>query len=143
MPDISKYGEIEGKVLEIGLKTTKIKDLKTSNIISIANRNIEQIEVVSNLIYINIPMPYEVSVLNAEKAVNDIVISIKENNNVNDCKYKSVSELAASSINYLIEVNCKPDFKLQVKRDALRSILLGLEKYAINVPYTQIDVHNK
>ena len=53
--DIVKYNDIEGKVLVIGLKTTKIKDIKTSNIISIANRKIEEVEIVSNLIYVRIP----------------------------------------------------------------------------------------
>ena len=141
--DIIKYGEAEGRVLSLGFKTTKIQDIKTGYIISIANRNIEQVEVVSNLIYINIPMPYEVTVENAEKAIEDIVEIVKVNNNVDGCRYVGVNELADSSINYLIEVKCKPDFKLQVRRDTLRSILQGLAKNNISVPYNQIDVHNK
>ena len=75
--DVVKYNGIEGKVLVIGIKSTKIQDLATSNIISIANRNIEQIEVVSNKIYINIPMPYEVSLEKAEKSIKDILSSVK------------------------------------------------------------------
>ena len=39
--DVVTYGDITGKVLVLGLKTTKIKDISTENIISIANRNIE------------------------------------------------------------------------------------------------------
>lgn len=141
--DIVKYKDKEGKVLVIGLKTTKIQDLRTSNIISIANRNIEEIEVVSNLIYINVPMPYEVDIEKAEKAIEDIVESIKKNANVNNCRYLSVNELADSSINYLIEVNCNQLYKLQVRRDALRSILIEMENNKIEVPYKQIDIHEK
>ena len=141
--DIVKYNDIEGKVLVIGLKTTKIQDLRTSNIISIANRNIEQIEVVSNFIYVRVPMPYEVSLQKAEKAIDEIKEMIKQNNNVNDCRYIGVTELADSSIQYLLEINCNQQFKLQVKRDALRSILVGLANNKIEVPYTQIDIHNK
>lgn len=141
--DIVKYKDIEGKVLVIGLKTTKIQDLKTNNVISIANRNIEQVEVVSDVIYVRIPMPYEVTVEKAEKAVDDIIEIVKENNNVNGCAYKGVADLQDSSIEYLIEVKCNPAFKLQVRRDTLRSILLGLEANKISVPYNQIDIHNK
>lgn len=141
--DIIKYDDIEGKVLVVGLKTTKVQDLKTNNIISIANRNIEKVEIVSNLVYINIPIPYEVSVEKAEKAIDDIITSVKKNKNVDDCKYKGVNTLADSSINYLIEVHCTPDYKLQVKRDALRTILLELANNDIQVPYQQIDIHNK
>ena len=141
--DIVKYKDIEGKVLVIGLKTTKIQDLKTSNILSIANRNIEEIEVVSNLIYINIPMPYEISLEKAEKTIKDIKETIIKNDNVENCRYIGVNELAASSINYLIEVTCNPLYKLQTRRDALRSILEEMAKNNISVPYTQIDIHEK
>ena len=141
--DIVKYKEIEGKVIVIGLKTTKIQDLKTNNIISIANRNIEEVEVVSNVIYVNIPMPYEITVKKAEKVVEDIIIKINNNNNVEGCKYKGVNDFADSSIKYLLEINCNPLYKLQVKRDALRSILIGMEENNLKVPYTQIDIHEK
>jgi len=141
--DIVKYGEIEGKVLVVGLKTTKIQDLKTSNVISIANRNIEKIEKVSNLVYINVPMPYEVKLDRAEKVIDEIINNIKTNNNVFNCKYKSVNDLADSYIKYLLEIECDQNYKLQVKRDAFRSILEELEKAGISVPYTQIDVHSK
>ena len=141
--DIVKYKDIEGKVLVVGLKTTKIQDLATSNIISIANRNIEEVQIVSKFIYVRVPMPYEVSVERAEKTIADIIDLVKQNNNVNDCKYKGVTELADSSIQYLLEVDCNQQFKLQVRRDTLRSILVGLENSKIEVPYTQIDIHNK
>ena len=141
--DIVKYKEIEGKVLVIGLKTTKIQDLATSNVVSVANRNIEEIQVVSKFIYVRIPMPYEVKLEKAEKAINDIIELVKQNDNVNNCVYKGVAELADSSIEYLLEVDCNQTYKLQVRRDTLRSILVGLEKNKIEVPFTQIDIHNK
>ena len=141
--DVVKYNDIEGKVLTIGLKTTKIQDLSTSNVISIANRNIEQIQVVSNLIYIKVPMPYDVSLKRAEKAIDDILGLVRKNDNVNGCRYMGVAELADSSIQYLLEIECDPHYKLQTRRDALRSILVGLADNEIEVPFTQIDVHEK
>ena len=141
--DIVKYNDIEGRVLVIGLKTTKIQDLATGNVISIANRRIEEIQKVSNLIYINIPMPYEVPVETAEKAINDIIENIKTNNNTEGCRYLSVNKLDSSSINYLIEVTCNPLYKLQVRRDAHRSILVELANNNIAVPYNQLDIHTK
>lgn len=139
--DVVKYKDIEGKVLVIGLKTTKIQDLKTSNILSIANRNIEEIQVVSNLIYVRVPMPYEVPVEKAEEVINDIIENVKKCNNIDDCKYKGVAELGDSSIQYLLEVSGDPKYKLQRNRDTLRQILLVLDKYNIDVPYQQIDIH--
>ena len=141
--DIVKFGDIEGKVLVVGLQTTKIQDLRTSNVLSIANRNIEKIEKVSNLIYVNIPMPYELKVKEAEKIVSKIIENIKDNDNVFDCRYKGVNNLAESCINYLIEIECDQNVKLQVNRDSLRCILKEFEKNNISVPYTQIDIHTK
>lgn len=141
--DVIKFKEIEGKVLSIGLKTTKMEDLKTGNIISISNRNIEQVEVVSSYIYIDIPMPYEVKLTKAEKAVSNIIDLVKADELIEDCEYIGVSDLADSSITYLIKAKCNPEKKLQARRNILRNILVGLEKNSIEVPYNQIDVHQK
>ena len=82
----------------------KIKDIITDNIISIANRNIEQVQIVSNSLYVNFPMPYEVPVDKAEKVIDNIVIKIKEFEDVEDVEYKGVTELADSSIKYLLKI---------------------------------------
>lgn len=141
--DIVKYKDIEGKVLVLGLKTTKIKDLVTNNVISIANRNIEEIEVVSNIIYVRVPIPYEVPVKKAEKAIEDIITLTKEYDKVEEVLYLGTTELKDSSVEYLLQVKCNPINKNQVKRDTIKSILLGLEKNKIEVPFNQIDVHQK
>lgn len=141
--DIVTYDGITGKVLVLGLKTTKIKDIVTDNIISIANRNIEQIQIVSNSLYINFPMPYEVSINKAENVINKIITSIKEIDDVEDVQYKGVTEIADSSIKYLLKITCPPERKLQIRRDSLRCILQIMAKNNIQIPYNQIDVHQK
>ena len=141
--DIVKYKDIEGKVLELGLKTTKIQALRTNNIISIANRNIDQIELVSNYIYVKIPLSYDVSVTKGENVVEKIISKVSKSNNVDNCIYKGVCELGDSSIQYLIQITCNPINKYQVERDALKTILLTLEENNLEVPYNQIDVHQK
>lgn len=141
--DVIKYGDITGKVLSIGLKTTKLEDVYTFNIVSISNRNIEEVEVVSNLINIDIPISYDVKLDDAEDAVKDIVETIKKHKNVINCEYRGVNDLADSSIKYQIKVYCNPLDKVQIRRDALRYVLVGLDKHNLSVPYNQIDVHQK
>ena len=51
--------------------------------------------------------------------------------------------MSESSIDYLINVKSNPAEKLQIRRDAIRCILLELEKNNISVPYNQLDVHTK
>lgn len=141
--DIIKFENITGKVLSIGLKTTKLEDVYTLNIVSIANRKVEQVEIVSSLINIDIPLPYELSINEAESAINIIVNEIKKHDGIDSCEYKGVNDLSDSSIKYQIKVNCNPVNKLQLRRDVLGIIMKSLQKQGINVPYNQIDIHNK
>lgn len=141
--DIVTYKDITGKVLVIGLNTTKIKDITTDNIVSIANRNIEQVQIVSNALYVDFPMPYEIPLDKAKNVIIEIVDEIKEFNDVEDASYKGVSELADSSIKYLIKITCPAEKKFQVRRDSLSCILTTFARHNIDVPYNQIDVHQK
>ena len=140
--DTIRYGNIEGKVLELGLKTTKVQETM-GGIISIANRNIEQVEIISDLLMIYIPMPYEVPVETADKVIGNIVEVTSKIKDIKSCEYVGVSELADSCIKYLMLIHCKIDNRFQVKRDTLKVILKELEKNDISVPYNQIDIHNK
>ena len=64
--DIIRTNGYTGKVLAIGIKTTRIEDIYEKNIVSISNRNIEKVEVLSHMINIDIPLPYELKVTPAE-----------------------------------------------------------------------------
>lgn len=141
--DVVKYKGEEGKVIIIGLKSTKIQDLKTGNIRTIANRNIEEIDVVSNIIYIDVPMSYELPLDKAEKVVNEIVNEAKKIKDIDNCTYVGINSLESSSINYYLKIECNPLNKLQVRRDCLRTIIKTMEKNGVEVPFTQVDIHNK
>jgi len=141
--DVIHFDTITGKVLSIGLKTTKVEDIYTLNIVSISNRNIEQVEVVSHLINIDIPLPYELKLKESEEAIQEIISKIKKDKEIEKVEYRGVNSLADSSILYQIKVYCAPTIKVQKRRDALRCIVEGLEEKGISIPYTQIDIHNK
>ena len=141
--DVVKYKDIEGRVLMVGLKTTKIEDIRTFNIISIANRNIEQIEVVSDSLDINIPMPYELPVTKAEKVIGEMLKEREKDTRVKSYMYKGVNKLGDSSLEYYVNVKCDQKEKLQLRRDILRIVLITLNKHNIEVPYQQIDIHTK
>ncbi|MBQ8892232.1 MAG: mechanosensitive ion channel family protein [Bacilli bacterium] len=141
--DVIKVNGVIGKVTSIGIKTTKLEDIYSLNKISISNRNIEQVEVVSDLINIDIPLSYEKSVLEIESVIEKIISRIKKEKDVNNAEYRGVNDLADSSIKYQIKVYCDPIKKVQVRRDALRIILLVLEENNIEIPYNQLDIHEK
>lgn len=141
--DVVKYGSNTGQVLSITLRTTKIQDINTNNIVSIANRNIDQVEIASGYIYIPIPVPYETKVEDAEVAMHDIVKHLSRRDDIISAKYQGVTAIAESSLNYQIMVQCDPMNQLQVRRDALRTIITTLEDHKIHIPYNQLDIHTK
>ena len=141
--DVIKFGDNVGQVLSISLRTTKLQDMNTMNIVSIANRQIDEVEVVSGYIYIPIPLPYELKVAKAEPIINEIVAIIQKGNNVTSAAYQGVTALASSSLNYQIVVTCDPINQLQVRRDCLGVIVRTLESHKISIPYTQLDIHKK
>lgn len=140
--DVVKYNGYEGKVISFGLKTTKIKDIYTNDVISITNRNIDKIVNVSDWLDINFPVSYNDKIENVEKVLNEASEKIKLYKNVKNCKYLGINELADSSMIYKLRIYCIPEFKPQIKRDCIRCVKILFDENNITIPYTQIDIHN-
>lgn len=141
--DVVQYKDITGKVVSTGLSTTKIKDIRTFNIISIANRNIEEIQVVSDSIDIMVPLPYELPINKAEKVMNEIVERVKIIPEITEVAYKGVSNFKESNIDYYLNVHCNPEIRRIITRTVNCTILRVLENNKIAIPYKQIDIHQK
>ncbi|MBR6097321.1 mechanosensitive ion channel family protein [Candidatus Saccharibacteria bacterium] len=142
--DVIKYNnEQEGKVLEVGFRSTKLQSITNGCTVTVANRLIEQAEQCANSTSITVPMPYEVKVAEAEKLIDEIVEEIKKDENVTDAENLGVTDLADSSINYLVVIKTSAENRRKVRRMALKTTLLVFEKHHVDVPYPQRDVHIK
>ena len=142
--DLVGYNGTEGVVLEIGIKTTKIKTIATESIISIPNRDINAVELVSKFIYVNLPLPYEIPQDEAKSVLEEICKEIAKAPEVKECAYLGVNNLDDSDIKHLVKIECKNNVKkLAVRRNALYTALKVLESRGIAVPYKQIDIHTK
>ena len=141
--DVIRVDKYTGVVLAIGIKTTKLEDIYEKNIVSISNRNIEKVEVLSHMINIDIPLPYELTLKDAEKTIKYITSEIKKIEKVENVEYRGVNDFADSSIKYQIKVYSQPVDKVQTRRNALTCILRCLEEKDIHIPFNQIDVHQK
>ena len=84
--DVILYKGMEAEVLTIGIRTTRVRILANDNILSIANRNISEVEVLSWKYVESFPMPYDLSIYQSEKVVRDIVNRISKNEFVENCK---------------------------------------------------------
>lgn len=141
--DFVEVDGIQGNILEIDLKCTKIKDITNNNILVIGNRNIIKALHISEIVDIEIPIPYEEDTLRVEKIINHIIKETKEKEKVKDVLYLGICNFADSAIVYKIRLVVPLESRFEAKRNTLRRIKLTLDKENICIPYTQIDIHNK
>ncbi len=141
--DVIKFNDNVGPVTSISLLTTKIQDINTMNNVSIANRNIDKVEVDPGYVYIPIPLPYDLKIEKAEKIMHEIIKKLGHMDNITSAAYQGITKIDASSLNYQIVITCDPSNKLQVRRDTLHVIMTTLEDHEVHVPYQQLDIHTK
>lgn len=141
--DVVRIGEIEGKVLELGLKSTKMVDINTNDIFVIANREISKSLVVSTQFDIDIPIPYKEKISRVESIIEEIISQVKDLKNITNIEYRGLNKFGESAIYYKIRMYAKAEYQPQLKRDVNRIIKLELDKNNIDIPYMQVDIHNK
>ena len=141
--DVIKFGDNVGPVTSISLLTTKIQDINTNNTVSIANRNIDQVEVDPGYVYVVVPLPYELKIAKAEEVLHEIITKLHKHKDITNATYQGITKLGASSLDYQIVFVCDPSNKPQVRRDCLHTIMTTLEDHKISIPYEQLDLHTK
>ena len=139
--DVVKIDDIEGKVVYLGVRTTKIKDIANGNILVLANRNIDKVIKVSDEIYMEIPLSYEDETDRVVKILNKAVENIRKHENVIEADYIGIDKFADSSINYKLKILCKPENKFAVRRFVNGTIKKELDKNGISIPYPQLTIH--
>ena len=79
----------------------------------------------------------------ADKVANLIADLLNKEELIYTAKNVGLVELAGSSKDYCIAITCHPEDKLKANRIALRTIADVMEENNIDIPYQQIDIHNK
>ena len=141
--DVIRFDKYLGQVQSITLRTTKIRDITTANLVSIANRNIDKVEVDTGHIYIKVPLPYELKIAKADAVMTEIAGKLASLASVTSATYQGLAVLDESSLNYQLDVTCEPVERIIVQRQCLHQIIETLELHKISVPYPQLDLHNK
>ena len=141
--DIIKFNDNFGQVLSINLRTTRIQDINTMNIVSIANRNIDKVEVSTGYIYLPVPFPLRIKPTAANDIMQEIVKSIQALPNVTSVLNQGTSNITNSSLNYQLQITCDPMNQLQVRRDCLDVIVSTFAEHKVLFPYNQLDIHGK
>ena len=139
--DVVKINNVEGVVVALGLKNTKIRGTNPGGFFVIANRNITEVLILNDLLMLDIPLSYKLSTKKATDIINKIITELEKDELIEKVEYKGIDEFEASSIKHRIFIYTKPEEKLSVKRIANYTIKKVLDDNKVEIPFNQIDVH--
>lgn len=144
--DYVKINEHEGTVLELGLKSTKIKDY-LNTVVIIANRKIIEVTNYSKAnpkFIVDVPIPYDVDNKKADKVLDNIVKRIKKEieNQKDEPEILGLQSFNSSNIGYRILVSVKQDEQFMAKRKVNRIVKEEFDKEGISVPFNIVEVKN-
>lgn len=139
--------DFRGDVIELGMKTTKIKSY-TGEVLIIPNHLIDKVinhSVDKSLAVVDIGIPYEENLEKVEKVLEKMCQKLtKELENLKgEVQLLGINELGSSSINYRIIVDTLPTLNYAVERKIRKEIKLTFDENKINIPYEQVVVHNE
>jgi len=134
-----------GKVVEVGLKTTKLEDFG-GNIKSITNSSITTVVNMSRLrsvCTITLPISYNEDVERVEALIVKECekLPAKIPNIIDGPYYKGIDSIGQSSINLLVLAFTSEDNRFQVTRDLNREFYLLFKRHDVQIPYQQITIN--
>ncbi len=146
--DIVEVGGFRGTVSDIGIRTTSITDLggnvkiiNNSNMKDILNRSDNASRSLAD-----IQIPYETDLPAFEEKLPGILDSIYEAHRDvmrNTPVYLGVQELGASGITLRFVAEVDESNIYSVQRILNRDLLVSFREAGVEVPFTQIDLHQK
>ena len=143
--DIIVVDGFRGTVKEIGIRTTQIEDIG-GNIKIINNADLKTVINMTNqlsLAVCDIGIEYGESLERVESILKAHLNEVKEA--IPDIKegpyYRGVSELGDSAVVIRFVAQCDEGARYQVERDMNRQFKLLFDKNNINIPFTQVVIH--
>lgn len=141
--DAVEFGGRDGIVVYFSIRATKIEFLDDRSVMSVANRNISQIRKLTHLVDIDLPLPYEAKRQEVFDVLEEICADIRTIEGVESCELKGTQNFGDSGIFYKIRFFCEPNNRPDIRREANKRIQDGLDRVGLNIPYKQIDIHEK
>lgn len=138
--DVVRYGGYEGVVVALNFKSTKLREIKTGNMVSVSNREISQVEVMSDWLDICLPMGYEVSVNDARALAREFAERAAGIADVASAEFCGTQELGESSVDYLVRLHCNPAARYAVRRKAQDLMQDLYAERGMGFPYNRLEV---
>jgi len=146
--DVITADGCRGKVLEIGIRNTRLLDLDTNNIKIVNNSSLKQVvnhSTTPESIYISIGIDYDEKLESVEEVIRRELPVMKENIPlaVEGPDYLGVDAMADSAVMLKFTIKCKSLDYYKVKRALNRELKLMFDRNGIGIPFNQIVLSNR
>jgi small conductance mechanosensitive channel len=144
--DVIQVDGFKGRVLELGLRTTKIQNwlgeikiINNGNIKSIINYSKRNSTAV-----VDFGVAYDTDLIKLQLLMDEFITTLQPKYaNISELpKFLGVTELASSSINMRIIAVTNTMQHYQVERDIRKDLVIFFAKHDITIPFPQVVVHN-
>ncbi|MBR2696894.1 MAG: mechanosensitive ion channel family protein [Parasporobacterium sp.] len=139
--DVIRYGDVEGEVISFNIRTTKIQLVSTFDIMTISNRNLDQITVLSDVVDLDISIPYNIDPKKVNDTMRIITKQIKKVDLVTDAVYKGTCAFKESAVAYKLRYWTSPKAtRYEVSRSVHRIVQEQLIAAGIPFAYNHLNV---
>lgn len=143
--DVVTIGDFKGTIIYLGIKTTRVKAFNGETLI-ISNRNIEKVinhSLEDSVSFLDVQISYDEDIDKAKKVLSELCEQLtKELNLIGDATVCGVQDLADSSIILRISFTCSFSNKVNNERVFKERIKKEFDKNNIDIPFTQVVIHN-
>lgn len=145
--DYVRIGQFEGVVLEIGLRTTKVKSW-TGEIHIIPNGSIVEVtnfSVSNSVAFVDISISYDSDIARAEQIIEDLLeeLPAKYEQMVETPKLLGVQTLGASEVVLRVIAEVEPMQQAPTARALRKEIKNRLDLHGIEIPYPHMVLYNR
>ena len=145
--DTIEIGDFKGEVTRVGLKTTRIKDLRGRTKI-IANHNITEVinyNLEDSIAIVDIGIAYEENLDRVEKVLNKVAQKLTQTlpNIKGEVEVLGITALDDSEVTYRLTAKVNSMEQYVAERIMRKKIKETLDKEGIKIPYPQIEVHHE
>ncbi|MGH0940369.1 mechanosensitive ion channel family protein [Bacillus mycoides] len=145
--DYVRIGQFEGTVLEIGLRTTKMKSW-TGEIHIIPNGSIVQVtnfSVSNSVAFVDVSISYESDIVRAEQVIEDLLVELPEKYEkmVTTPQLLGVQTLAASEVVLRVIAEVEPMQHAVIARALRKEIKNRLDLHGIEIPYPRMVLYSR
>lgn len=141
--DYVVFKDKEYQIVDFSMRTTRMKSLLNNDVLVVCNREITSISKMSGEFYISLGLSYSDDSDRIDEVLTDCAKEIKELKRISKCEYLGLREFDDSSIRYQFLFKCSPGHKYSNYRAAMRIIRKKLVEAEIEIPFNQLDIHEK